>query len=148
MEADLSGKIQNWWIQPESSAQPPWKLATAPFVWSQRCCLISHFCISAPNPSDLQPVELCRNYPRLPAGGREEKQPLFLPARRPFCLSQSHSQALAGGHLSGAAKHAGCKRRNAGGGQAGGTGSEASRLWQLPGAGRDPRRLRSLPARC
>lgn len=84
-------KIQNWWIQPEASAQPPWKLATAPFVWSQRCCLISHFCISAPNPSDLPPVELCRNYPRLPAGEREEKQPLFLPARRLFCLSRSHN---------------------------------------------------------
>lgn len=129
--------------------RPPLKFLTELFVWSQRSWLISHFWISALSFSDLQGlVELDRNYPHLRAGEREVKLPLFLPGGQLFCLSQSHNWALAGGHLTGAAKHAGCRRRNAGGGQAGGTGSEGSQLWEPPGVGHDPRLLRSLPARC
>lgn len=44
--------------------------------------------------------------------------------------------------------HAGCRKRSAAEGRAGATESEASRLWVLPGACRDPRPLRSPPARC
>ena len=78
----------------------------------------------------------------------EAKLPLFLRSHWLFCLSRWYSLALAVGHWSDAAMHAGCRRRSAAEVPVEGTGSEASQLWGRRDACRDPRLLRSPPVRC
>jgi len=123
-------------------------LPTRLFVWSQLCCLTSDPWIYAlKSPLRAPPDRDGRRWRAAGAPrGREAKPPPR--ARWPFCPSRWRNWAPAGGRWSGAAMHAGCRKRNAVEGRAAATGSEASRLWALPGADRDPRPPRSPPARC
>lgn len=135
-EADLWGKSRT------GSSSQGGCFPTEPSGWSRYWARLARFWTAAPSFSHPQGLaELCRTPPWSPE--REGGRPLCL-----FCLSQPRRWAPAGGRWSAAAKHAGCRRRSAGGGPAGGTGSGASPLWEPPGGARGPRLLRSLPARC
>lgn len=120
-------------------------------VWSQSCCLTSHLWISALNlRNSLLLVLLYWDCRHLKLAGDligrqhlwEVKQSFFLCAHWLFFLSQYHNWALADGHWSDVAKHAGCRKRNAAEEQAGVTGSVASQLLELHDAFPDPHLLR------